>query len=200
MIAIIDYKVGNLASVKRGFDRVGLDTTLVSEPHDLKDADCVILPGVGAFPDAMNDLVEKGFVTAIRDFVKTGKPLIGICLGMQLLFDSSTEFVTTPGLSLIPGTVEELDVELKIPHMGWNDLTIRQDDPSVSNITNGEYVYFVHSFYAKTDPKYIVADTSYGVSVPAIVRNNNVIGMQFHPEKSGDVGLRLLQTIKEMIR
>lgn len=199
MNVIIDYKVGNLDSIQRGLERAGIPSIISNDPDLIQQATLLFLPGVGAFKDAMNDLLETGLVPLIRNHVSSNKPLVGICLGMQLLFDSSTEFGDTDGLGLIPGTIEELDIDLKVPHMGWNDLTIQQDDLVVQTIGNGDYVYFVHSFYAKTNPQYIVATTEYGVTIPAIVRNNNVIGMQFHPEKSGDVGLRLLQALKELI-
>lgn len=199
MNVIIDYKVGNLDSIQRGLERAGIPSIISNDPDLIQQATLLFLPGVGAFKDAMNDLLETGLVPLIRNHVSSNKPLVGICLGMQLLFDSSTEFGDTDGLGLIPGTIEELDIDLKVPHMGWNDLTIQQDNLVVQTIGNGDYVYFVHSFYAKTNPQYIVATTEYGVTIPAIVRNNNVIGMQFHPEKSGDVGLRLLQALKELI-
>ena len=199
MNVIIDYKVGNLASIQRGMTRAGIDTVITNDPALIRKADCLILPGVGAFKDAMEDLEERGLVPLILDHVSQGKLLFGVCLGMQLLFDSSTEFGWTKGLGLIPGTVEELVVSRKVPHMGWNAVTIEQSDPITTNITNGDYVYFVHSYYAKTKQEYIVATTDYDVTIPAIVRNNNVIGMQFHPEKSGEVGLRLLQAFQELM-
>lgn len=199
MNVIIDYNVGNLDSIWRGLNRAGIESIITNDTNLIKQASLLILPGVGAFKDAMDDLKATGLIPYIKDHVKQGKPLIGVCLGMQLLFDSSTEFGFTEGLSFIPGTVEELQIPYKVPHMGWNDLTITQDQPVVANINNGDYVYFVHSFYAKTSEQYIVATTDYGVTIPAIVQNNNVIGMQFHPEKSGDVGLQLLQAIGALI-
>jgi glutamine amidotransferase len=199
MNVIIDYNVGNLDSIWRGLNRAGIDSIITNDINLIQQANLLILPGVGAFKDAMDDLLATGLVPYIKNHVKQGKPLIGVCLGMQLLFDSSTEFGFTKGLSLIPGTVEELKIPYKVPHMGWNDLTITQDNPVVSNINHGDYVYFVHSFYAKTSEQYIVASTDYGVTIPAIVQKNNVIGMQFHPEKSGEVGLKLLQAIGALI-
>lgn len=199
MNVIIDYKVGNLDSIQRGLSRAGIDSVITNDTTIIEQADILILPGVGAFKDAMDDLTNSGLVPLIYRHVEQGKPLVGVCLGMQLLFDSSTEFGYSQGLGLIPGTVEELDIDLKIPHMGWNGLNIQQNDPFVQYINEGDYVYFVHSFYAKTKSDYILASTEYGTTVPAIVRRNNVIGMQFHPEKSGDVGNQLLRAIKELI-
>lgn len=198
-VVIIDYKVGNLASVQRAFSRVGLETTITDNLNMIKDADALILPGVGAFQDAMIDLENSGLIPAIKEHVSKGKLLIGICLGMQLLFESSTEFGFYKGLSFIDGTVEFLDVDLKIPHMGWNQLIINRKEDIISYIEKESYVYFVHSYYVKTDEKNLVAYTEYGEKIPAIVQKDNVIGLQFHPEKSGEVGMSLLQAIKEMI-
>jgi len=200
MVVIIDYKVGNLDSVQRGFERVDLATIITNDIELIKQADCIILPGVGAFKDAMIDLENSGLLPAINNHVKQGKLLVGICLGMQLLFESSNEFGFTKGLGYLDGTVEYLDVDLKIPHMGWNNLTIQQPASIVSYINDSDYVYFVHSYYAKTSKKNIIATTTYGELVPAIVQKDNIIGLQFHPEKSGEVGLRLLQAIKEMVQ
>jgi glutamine amidotransferase len=199
MNVIIDYEVGNIFSVQRGLERAGISSVLSSDKEVILKADLLILPGVGAFQDAMDSLEQRQLVDVIKEFVKTGKPMIGICLGMQLLFDYSMEFGKRKGLGLIPGQVLEFDIEEKVPHMGWNDLSIQQDDLIVKRIKTGEFVYFVHSFYAETDAKYIIADTQYGIRVPAIVNKDNVYGMQFHPEKSGDVGLRLMQQFKELI-
>jgi glutamine amidotransferase len=199
MNVILDYKVGNLDSIQRGLARASIETEITSDPATIEEADLLILPGVGAFGDAIADLRDTGLVPLIERHVQQGKPLIGVCLGMQLLFEESTEFGRHKGLGFLPGTVELLEVDRKIPHMGWNALRIRQNDPVVSRIQNGDYVYFVHSYYAKTTPDVIVATTDYDVEIPAIVRKDNVIGMQFHPEKSGEVGLRLLETLQELI-
>lgn len=199
MNVIIDYKVGNLLSVQRGFDRAGIPTIITNDQLIIEQATILILPGVGAFKDAMNDLIESGLVPLIKQHVQQGKLLFGVCLGMQLLFESSDEFEYTEGLNLISGKVQKLNVSLKVPHMGWNTLSINRDHPIVANIITGDFVYFIHSYYALMDPKYVIAYTDYEIKVPAIVQNNNVIGMQFHPEKSGTVGLRLLQALKEMI-
>lgn len=200
MIVILDYDVGNLRSLQQGFKRAEMDTIISNDPDIIRQATVLILPGVGAFPDAMEDLKKTGLIPLIETHVSNGKLLIGICLGMQLLFEASEEFRYTKGLGFLNGTIKELNIPLKVPHMGWNDLTITTSDPIVSNITNGDYVYFIHSFYADISEDTVIASTNYGITIPAIVRKNNIIGMQFHPEKSGQVGLRLLTTIKEMIQ
>ena len=199
MIVILDYDVGNLQSLQQGFKRANMETVISRDPSVIQQADVLILPGVGAFPDAMNDLINTGLIPFINNHVLSGKVLIGICLGMQLLFDGSEEFTYTNGLGYLPGTIKELKIPDKVPHMGWNDLTIVQQDPVTMNIQNGDYVYFIHSYYADMNPEYIIATTTYGVTIPAIVRKDNIIGMQFHPEKSGTVGLNILQAIKELI-
>lgn len=199
MVVVIDYKLGNITSVLNGFKRAGVDVTLSNDPRIIKQATVLILPGVGAFKDAMDDLIESGLDTLIKDHVKQGKLLIGICLGMQLLFETGLEFGKTLGFGFLKGVVRKLDTTLKIPHMGWNDLTIKNQDSIVTNINNGDYVYFIHSFKADAKEEDIVATTTYGETIPAIVRKDNVIGMQFHPEKSGFIGLKLLTNIKEEI-
>lgn len=199
MVVVIDYKLGNITSVLNGYKRAGVDVTLSNNPQTIKQADVLILPGVGAFKDAMDDLIDSGLDTLIKDHVKQGKLLIGICLGMQLLFETGLEFGKTEGFGFLKGVVRKLNTTLKIPHMGWNDLTITNQDPIVTNINNGDYVYFIHSFKADAEEEDIVATTTYGEVIPAIVRKNNVIGMQFHPEKSGLIGLKLLTNIKEEI-
>jgi glutamine amidotransferase len=199
MIVIIDYDVGNLQSLQLGCKRAGMDTLISNDPTIIKQADVLILPGVGAFPDAMKQLEKTGLIPLLNNHVKQGKYLIGICLGMQLLFEQGYEFEETKGLGYIDGTINLLDIPYKIPHMGWNNLIPTQQDPIIADITDEDFVYFVHSFYAVTTLKNVIAYTNYGVDIPAIVRKDNVIGMQFHPEKSGLVGLRLLQAIKELI-
>ncbi len=198
MNVIIDYKVGNIGSISRGLTRAGIDAKISANPEDIKQAEILFLPGVGAFKDAMEDLVKTGLVPLINDHVTQGKLLVGICLGMQLLFDSSTEYGHTKGLGYIPGEVVYLDIEKKVPHMGWNQLMFNQDNHTLKYINENDYVYFVHSYYANTAPDNVVAYTDYDINIPAIVRRDNVIGMQFHPEKSGQVGLQLLKAIKEM--
>lgn len=192
MIAIVDYGAGNIFSVKNALDYLGQKSILTNTASDIKNADAVILPGVGAFPDAMKKLEATGLVDVIKAESKI-KPLLGICLGMQLLFDESYEFSKTNGLSLVSGKVDKIRTEFKIPHMGWNELVINNSDSKLmQGINNGDCVYFVHSFMANTDDSNITAHCEYGCKVPALVEKGFVYGAQFHPEKSGDIGLKIL--------
>lgn len=199
MNVIIDYGVGNILSVQRGFKRAGINTVLSNDIETIKNAAVLILPGVGAFKDAMESLRNTKLIPYIDEHVKNNKPLLGICLGMQLLFDQSEEFGIEKGLGYIKGNIVELNIPYKVPHMGWNDVFINKQERIVSKIKDNDFVYFVHSFYAETNRDNVVAYTNYGVDIPAIVQNKNVIGMQFHPEKSGEIGLNLLKAFKEMI-
>lgn len=201
MIAIVDYDVGNLKNVYTALGDVGLEGTITRDKKVLDAADAIILPGVGAFSDAMDNLRKFDLVDALNANVKKGKTLMGICLGMQLLFDKSYEDGEFAGLSYIPGEIVKFDAPgIKIPHMGWNNLVINRQSPLVKNIGAEDYVYFVHSYYAKPDDfDDVVAYAEYSVKVPGIVQKDNVIGMQFHPEKSSTVGLQLLKNFKEMI-
>lgn len=203
MIAIVDYGVGNLFSLSASLAHLGLDSTVTADPEKIRSADQIILPGVGAFGDAMNKLNSTGLVPLLKEQAQQ-KPLLGICLGMQLLFEQSSEYGTHQGLGLIPGKVEPLlpQVEplgLKVPHMGWNQLQIQRPDPFLKYFQNGEYVYYVHSFYATGCQDYLLAQSPYGVQVPGLVKNGKVYGAQFHPEKSGDAGLRLLRAFGELV-
>jgi glutamine amidotransferase len=203
MIAIVDYGVGNLFSLSSSLKALGLETVITGDAQALRDADRVILPGVGAFGDAKRKLDDTGLVPVLREEAQK-KPLLGICLGMQLLFDRSFEYGEHPGLGLVPGQVVDLrddltDKTLKVPHMGWNSLQIVKDDPLFQYIKDGEYVYYVHSFYAKDCAASTLGTSQYGnVAVTGVVRSGNVYGTQFHPEKSGDVGLRLLKAFSEL--
>lgn len=203
MIAIVDYGVGNLFSLCSSLNALGLEAAVTGEAQTLRAADRVILPGVGAFGDARARLDATGLVPVLRELA-VEKPLLGICLGMQLLFERSLEYGEHPGLSLIPGQVADLredltDPALKVPHMGWNRLERCKDDPIFAHFKNGEHVYYVHSFYAKDCAASTLATSSYGnVSVPGVARSGRVYGMQFHPEKSGDAGLRLLKAFSEL--
>jgi len=199
MHVIIDYGMGNLASVQRAFEKINVETKISSYIEDLKNAKSLILPGVGAFRDAIKALNEMGLSDAIRDEVSKGKNIIGICLGMQLLYERGYEYGDYEGLGLIKGNVEYMDFKLKIPHMGWNNLKFKKEDPILKYINEDEYVYFVHSYYAVSDNSELLAYAEYEKLVPAIVRNNNVYGIQFHPEKSGDTGLNILKAYKEII-
>ena len=200
MIAIIDYGAGNLFSAKNALDYLQVENTIVAKPEDLVHADGLLLPGVGAFKDAMNMLNERGFTQAIKEQVAAGMPLMGICLGMQVLFEKGYEFGETDGLGLIPGCVKLIDGGgLKIPHMGWNDLTVLHDCSLSSGVQNGDYVYFVHSFRADTSDDYISCYTMYNEKIPAVVFHENVFGTQFHPEKSGQVGMNILKNFAKLV-
>ena len=209
MIAVIDYGVGNLFSLLSSLNYVGLDTKLTNNIEEIKNAKGIILPGVGAFRDAIGNLEKYGLKETLINEAKNGKPFLGICLGMQMLFEKSYEYGEYKGLGLINGTVEEIkkyipeNSDLKIPHMGWNSLIINErfkDDKILKDVDNNEYVYYVHSYFAKTDMKNIVTYSEYGTKIPGIVKNENVYGMQFHPEKSGDTGLKLLKNWGELIK
>ena len=209
MIAVIDYGVGNLFSLLSSLNYVGLDTKLTNNIEEIKNAKGIILPGVGAFRDAIGNLEKYGLKETLISEAKKGKPFLGICLGMQMLFEKSYEYGEYEGLGLINGTVEEIkkyipeNSDLKIPHMGWNSLIINErfkDDKILKDVDNNEYVYYVHSYFAKTDMKNIVTYSEYGTKIPGIVKNENVYGMQFHPEKSGDTGLKLLKNWGELIK
>ncbi|MBQ8605342.1 MAG: imidazole glycerol phosphate synthase subunit HisH [Clostridia bacterium] len=202
MTVIIDYGVGNLFSLKSSFAAIGESAVVSSDPETIKNADRVILPGVGAFEDAAKKLRESGLDTLVCSLAKSGKPLMGICLGMQMLFDKSYEYGEHKGLSLIKGNVRPLEgaipESLKIPHIGWNALTFNgQKHPLFRYINEGDCVYFVHSYYA-TDCDDVIASAEYGACVTAAVAKGNVMGCQFHPEKSGEVGLNILRSFCEM--
>ncbi len=203
MVAIVDYGVGNLFSLRSSLQALGVETEVTGEAERLRSADRIILPGVGAFGDAWQKLADTGLVPVLREEAAR-KPLLGICLGMQLLFEKSLEYGEHPGLGLVPGQVVPLrrdleDPALKVPHMGWNRLEILRDDPLFRYFRDGEYVYYVHSFYAADCAASTLGTSRYGnVDVTGVVRSGNVWGTQFHPEKSGDAGLRLLRAFAEL--
>lgn len=202
MIAVVDYGVGNLFSLCSSLRQLGLETAVTADPAVIRAADRVILPGVGAFGDAMEKLAAAGLVPLIRAEAEK-KPLLGICLGMQLLFDKSWEFGEHAGLGLVPGQVCPLasdlaDPALKVPQIGWNALHILRDDPLFRYIREGEYVYYVHSYYAKDCAANTLAVSDYSIPVTGVVRAGRVYGTQFHPEKSGDTGLRILKAFAEL--
>ena len=202
MIAIVDYGVGNLFSLRSSFESIGAQIVVTSDPDVLRAADRIVLPGVGAFGDAAKKLRDSGLADVVVAEVKAGKPLLGICLGMQLLFDKSLEYGEHEGLGLIPGEVrpiaEVIPAELKIPHIGWNALHFNgKENPLFRYIKEGDFVYFVHSFYGAKCDASVIATAEYGAELTAAVARDNVYGCQFHPEKSGDVGMRILRAFCE---
>lgn len=202
MIRIIDYGVGNLFSLKSSLRAIGIDADYTRNPAEIRKADKLILPGVGAFRDAREALRSTGLDRVVREEAGKGKPLMGICLGMQMLFDRSYEYGEYEGLGLIPGEIVPMDgripKDLPIPHIGWNELMLKQPSPLMKNTANGDYVYFVHSYYAETPAEYVIATTDYGVEMTAAVQKDNVYGCQFHPEKSSEVGLSILKAFCEL--
>lgn len=198
-ILIIDYGLGNLRSVQKAFEYHGARVSISSNPADIQSADGLVLPGVGAFCDGIAHL--EPIKDTLYKEIKKGKPLLGICLGMQMLLSESEEGGSHHGLGIIPGRVVRFPhSDLKVPHMGWNNLHFKQDTPFLHGIANNAYTYFVHSYYVKTTPEHIIATCEYGVEFAAIITNTqgNVIATQFHPEKSGDVGLRMIQNFLEL--
>jgi len=194
MIAIIDYGMGNLRSVQKALEKTGSDARITHDAQTIKDADKVVLPGVGAVQPAMQRLEELDLIPVIHETVKSGKTFLGICLGYQLLFETSTEGGSVPGLGLLPGNVQRF-AELKVPHMGWNRLEFSNPDcPLWQGLENGSYVYFCHSYYvASKDPNVTAASTEYGIDFASAVWSENIFGTQFHPEKSQEVGLQILK-------
>ena len=201
MIAIIDYGMGNLRSVQKGFEKVGHQATITDDPADIRDAAKVILPGVGAFPDAMHELQRRELVEPIREAVAAGKPFLGICLGLQLLFEVGWEGGRHEGLGILPGEVVRFQVppEYKVPHMGWNQLAIRRHAPLLEGLTDGAYVYFVHSYFvAPRDRDVIATETNYPEPFTSMIWRDNLYATQFHPEKSQADGLRILRNFAEL--
>ena len=202
MIAIVDYGVGNLFSLRSSLERVGAETVVTSDKAVISAADKIILPGVGAFEDAARKLKATGLDETVKAQAKAGKPLMGICLGMQMLFERSYEYGCHEGLGLLQGSVVPLqgyvDKGLKIPHIGWNALRISRENPLLKYCKDGECVYFVHSYYASDCQDSVIATVEYGKEVTAAVAIDNVMGCQFHPEKSGEVGLRILRAFCEL--
>lgn len=206
MIAIIDYDMGNLRSVQKGFERVGHNCIITRDPKDISNASHVVLPGVGAFKDCMDNLKNYGLVDPILLAIKSGKPFLGICLGLQLLFSESEEFGRHEGLDVIKGKVvrfsSELrtqNPELKIPHMGWNDIKIKNRPAVLKDIADGSYLYFVHSYYVvPADDSVIATTTSYGIDFASSIWKDNIFACQFHPEKSQKTGLKILKNFGDM--
>lgn len=203
MIAIIDYGVGNLFSLQSSFAAIGQEAVVTSDPAVIRAADRLLLPGVGAFEDAARKLRESGMADLVKEQADAGKPILGICLGMQLLFDKSYEYGEHAGLGLIPGTVKPIaaviPADYKVPHIGWNALTFKgEENPLFAYINEGDHVYFVHSYYATDCDDAVTATAEYGAALTASVRKGNVYGCQFHPEKSGTVGLSILKAFCEL--
>lgn len=202
MIRIIDYGVGNLFSLRSSLRAIGIDADYTGNPAEIRKADKLILPGVGAFRDAREALRSTGLDRVVQEEAGKGKPLMGICLGMQMLFNRSYEYGEYEGLGLIPGEIVPMEgripKNLPIPHIGWNELMLKQPSPLMKNTANGDYVYFVHSYYAETPAEYVIATTDYGVEMTAAVQKDNVYGCQFHPEKSSEVGLSILKAFGEL--
>ena len=202
MIALIDYGVGNLFSLTSSFAAIGQEAVVTSDPEVIRAADRLILPGVGAFGDAAKKLRESGMAEVVKSEAASGKPVMGICLGMQLLFDKSCEYGEHEGLGLIRGEIrpisEVIDPDLKIPHIGWNALLFKKDSKLFKYIKEGDCVYFVHSYYAADCADSVTATAEYSAELTASVESGNVYGCQFHPEKSGDVGLNILRAFCEL--
>jgi imidazole glycerol-phosphate synthase subunit HisH len=206
MIAIIDYGMGNLRSVQKGFEKVGSDAVVTQDPRVVLEADKVVLPGVGAFADCMRNLEQGGFVEPLLRVIREGRPFLGICLGLQLLFTEGEEFGIHQGLDVIPGRVVRFPegmVEggeaLKVPHMGWNQLAFKQRPPAFAGIDEGTNVYFVHSYYVSPEePTVVATTTTYGIEFCSAIWKDNIVATQFHPEKSQEVGLRILKNFAVM--
>jgi glutamine amidotransferase len=207
MITIIDYEMGNLRSVEKAFEKLGFEARVSADPQDIKSAAKVVLPGVGAFRDCIHNLRQGGFVAPLLEHVAAGKPLLGICVGMQMLFDESEEFGRHRGLGLIPGKVlrfppgmVENGERLKVPHMGWNTIRLKQSSPILADIAEGSYVYFVHSYYcAAENPADVAASCTYGeIEFCASVWHDNILATQFHPEKSQKIGLQIFKNFGEL--
>lgn len=206
MIAIIDYGMGNLRSVQKGFERIGCAAEVTADPSRLLAADKIVLPGVGAFRDCIHNLEQGGFVEPILQVITEGRPFLGICLGLQLLFTESEEFGLHKGLGVIPGRVvrfpegmQEQGEKLPVPHMGWNQISLKAETPLFNDISDGSNVYFVHSYYVKPDdPSVVAATCNYGLEFCAAIRKDNVMATQFHPEKSQAIGLQMLKNFAEL--
>ena len=201
MIAIIDYGAGNLQSVKKALDFIGAENIITDDPQVIMSADKVLLPGVGSFGDAMDSMREKNLVETVKQCADSGKPFLGICLGLQLLFEESEESPGVEGLGIFKGKIKRFssNMGLKIPHIGWNSLSIKQKDTLFKNVPENAYVYFVHSYYLVAEDENDVATvTNYGIDFHSAVGKDNVFATQFHPEKSGDVGLQILKNFASM--
>jgi glutamine amidotransferase len=191
-IAIADYGIGNLGSVTKAFRLAGAQVRLTGDPGELRGADALVLPGDGAFGATMAEVERRGLVPVLRETAAAGKPLLGICIGMQLLFEESEEHGLHRGLGFLPGRVRRFEGELPVPHMGWNELHARRPHPILDGVPEGSYVYFVHSYYCDAPEDVVIASSDYGREFAAVVGRGSVLGVQFHPEKSQQVGLRMV--------
>lgn len=202
MIAIVDYGMGNLRSVEKAFLHEGAGVRVVSDPRSVDEAEAVVLPGVGAFRDCMRNLAALDLTEAVVRSIEKGKPFLGICLGLQVLFTESEEFGTSPGLDIFRGRVPRFrDGSLKVPHMGWNSIRVKRRPPLLKDIPEESYFYFVHSYYvAPEEPGIIAATTDYGVEFTSMVWRDNVFATQFHPEKSQELGLRIIRNFRDFVR
>ena len=200
MIAVVDYGVGNLRSVYKAFEKCGFEATVTSDEKIINESKAIVLPGVGAFAQAMTELKKSGLDIVIKDNIKKDKPFLGICLGMQLLLTESEEFGHQEGLNIIPGKVKKFDLDLKIPHMGWNTIKFDDSCPLLADVSKDAYMYFVHSYYVAPDnPEHIVTETEYGIKFTSMVWNRkNAFACQFHPEKSQDEGLKIIKAFGEL--
>jgi glutamine amidotransferase len=203
MIAIIDYGMGNLRSVEKGFLKVGADAKVTNKPEDVLRADGVVLPGVGAFRDCMGELNNLNLIHAVVDTIQKGKPYLGICLGLQVLFSESDEFGTCKGLNILKGKVVRFELkekELKIPQMGWNQLNLKNKNPLFEGIPDKSYFYFVHSYYVSPEDSSVIATTTdYGIEFTSSVWKDNIFAVQFHPEKSQTLGLQVLRNFRNIV-
>ncbi len=201
MIAIVDYGMGNLRSVEKGFLKVGVDARVVREPQAVDDADAVVLPGVGAFRDCIRNLAQTSMTESIMKSIQKGKPYLGICLGLQVLFTESEEFGIYKGLDIFKGKVVRFQIDLKVPHMGWNNVKILRRPPIFDGIQDESFFYFVHSYYVVPDDTAVVSTTTdYGITFTSMVWKDNIFATQFHPEKSQESGLRILKNFGDFVR
>ncbi|TDX46605.1 imidazole glycerol phosphate synthase subunit HisH [Orenia marismortui] len=202
MIKIIDYGMGNLRSVQKSFEKVGYQAQISSNKYEILNADGIVLPGVGAFKDAMKNLQDLDLIDPIYQVINEGKPFLGVCLGFQLLFTESEEFGHSKGLDIISGSVKKFpnNLGLKIPHIGWNQLNIKQDNKLYEGLDDGEFQYFVHSYYVETENQDVIgATTDYGIEFVSSIAKDNIYGAQFHPEKSSEKGLQILKNFGKIV-
>lgn len=201
MVVIVDYGMGNLRSVQKGFERIGASAVISRDRKEIEGADRLVLPGVGAFPMCMQNLTRLDLVDSLLEFVRSGRPFLGICLGLQLLFEESEEFGPHEGLKVVPGKVKAFrkDMGLKIPHMGWNEVLFSKDTPIFKGIENSSYFYFVHSYYVDPQDKAdTAAEAEYGIRFTCAVHRDNIFAVQFHPEKSQELGLTILKNFNSL--